>query len=69
MEEKIVAYDHALALRDLGFDEECSAWYVSKDYGLEFGKVIKSDLIKDGVLAPTYQQAFRWWEEKYKHLL
>jgi hypothetical protein len=58
----------ALRLGSLGFDEPCIAWYVSKPYGLEYGKVIKSDLIKSAVLAPTWQSAFRWFREKYFYI-
>ena len=55
----------AVNLKELGFDEPCFAWYVSKEHGLELGSVLKSDLIKEGLLAPTYSQAFRWFREKY----
>ena len=59
-------YEPALELKELGFDEPCFAWFVSKDYGVEIGMVIKSDLIKEAILAPTFSQAFRWFREKYK---
>jgi hypothetical protein len=65
MEKEFVPYEQALELKELGFDEPCFAWYVSESYGLEYGEVIKSDLIRDGIVAPTYQQAFRWFREKY----
>ena len=64
MEKEFVPYDLALRLGSLGFDEPCIAWYVSKSYGLEYGKVIKPDLIKEAVLAPLFSQAFRWFREK-----
>jgi hypothetical protein len=28
--------------------------------------VIKSDLIKEAILAPTFSQAFRWFREKHR---
>jgi hypothetical protein len=65
MEKEFVPYELALRLGSLGFDEPCIAWYVSKSYGLEYGKVIKPDLIKEAVLAPLFSQAFRWFREKY----
>ena len=65
MEKDFVPYEQAVALKELGFDEECFAWYVSKNYGLEFGKVIQSSLIKDAIIAPTYSQAFRLFREKH----
>jgi hypothetical protein len=65
MEKEFVTYEIALALKELGFDEPCFAWFISEGYGLEFGKVIQSDLIKDGVVASTYSGAFRWFRKKY----
>jgi hypothetical protein len=66
MENKdFTLYPEAFELKELGFDEPCFAWYVSESYGLEYGKVIKSDLIRDGIVAPTYSQAFRWFRDKY----
>jgi hypothetical protein len=58
-------YPEAFELKELGFDEPCFAWYVSESYGLEYGEVIKSDLIRDGIIAPTYSQAFRWFRENH----
>jgi hypothetical protein len=65
MKNEFLPYDRALKLNQLGFDEPCFAWYVSESYGLEYGKVVKSDLIKDGLVAPTFSQAFRWFREEY----
>lgn len=66
MYKEFTTYKQALALKELGFDESCFAWYVSKEYGLEIGKVIQTDLIKDAVVAPTFHQAFRFFREKHK---
>jgi hypothetical protein len=66
MEAEFVPYQEALALKELGFDEPCFAWHVSEAYGLEFGEVIKDDLLNDAVLAPTWGVAFRWFREKYE---
>ena len=66
MEKEFVPYQEALALKELGFDETCFAWHVSEAYGLEFGRVIKDDLLNDAVLAPTWGAAFKWFREKYK---
>ena len=65
MYKEFCNYTQSLALKELGFDEPCFAWYVSKDYGLEIGKVIQTDLIKDAVVAPTFHQAFKFFREKY----
>ena len=66
MEKDFVPYDIALELKQLGVDEPCFAWYVSKDYGVEIGMVIKSDLIKEAILAPTFSQSFRFFRENHK---
>jgi len=60
MEKEFIPYEQALALRELGFDEPCFGVYYTKD-----GDVRKcgSNEIGD---APLYQQAFRWFREKYK---
>jgi hypothetical protein len=65
MENQFIPYEEALALKELGFEESCFAWYVSDNYGLEFGKVIQSDLISDGIIAPLYQQAFEWFRNHH----
>jgi len=65
MNKEFLPYEQALALKELGFDESCIGWYVSEEYGLEIGAVIKSDLLRDAILAPLYQQAFRWFLDNY----
>jgi hypothetical protein len=76
MEKEFVPYKQALALKELGFDESCIAiysnanpktgYYTLKKYRL---KLIKQASQKDkGVKAPLYQQAFRWFREKYGYL-
>jgi len=62
--KEFIPYQEALALKELGFDEPCFAWHVSEAYGLEFGRVIKDDLLNDAVLAPTWGVAFRWLYQK-----
>ena len=65
MSKEFTAYEESLKLEQLGFDEYCFAWHVSEKHGLEFGGVIKDDLLNDAVLAPTYSQAFRFFREKF----
>lgn len=62
--KEFVPYKESLELGQLGFDEFCFAWYVSENYGLEFGSVVKDELIRDAVLAPTFSQAFRFFRGK-----
>ena len=57
MNKEFVKYEQALALKELGFDEPCFGYY---DEGgnlyIEILEILK---------APLYQQAFRWFREKY----
>jgi hypothetical protein len=65
MNKEFIPYEQALALKELGFDENCFGYYFEK-------KLVMAILFKDGykigdgvVQAPLYQQAFRWFREKY----
>jgi hypothetical protein len=65
-----VPYEQALALKELGFDEPCFSYY-KNDQLSEIEEVINSKMrnvnneIDDYISAPLYQQAFRWFREKY----
>jgi hypothetical protein len=74
MDKEFIPYEQALALRKLGFE---SPYPIG---GYQGGKVFyyeKGELYYDGrpmyssdshsgqLLAPLYQQAFRWFREKY----
>jgi len=66
MNKEFIPYEQALALKELGFDEPCFAWFILEGDGaksrLVLEKCPKQDL---GLcLAPLYQQAFRWFREK-----
>jgi hypothetical protein len=68
MNKEFVPYEQALALKELGFDEQCFSFYDS-DGGLyeSEGYYKKGYNVSDEeVIAPLYQQAFRWFREKYK---
>jgi len=72
MEKEFVSYEQALELKELGFDEECLA---RQDFPIEQNGYFlighSSDdefLLKQSqfhALIPLYQQAFRWFREKY----
>ena len=67
MEKEFVTYEQALALKELGFYEECFAWY---NYGelLEFSNDHILDMYAGEdkkPVAPLKQQVFRWFREKY----
>ncbi len=78
MEKEFAPYEPSLALKELGFDEPCFAWYaetknlqISPDvYKKWTSKPCNNSNIiivfnSDCVTAPTFSQAFRWFREKY----
>ena len=67
MEKEFVTYELALRMKQLGFDEPCLMQYnksglVENIYGSFKNSYFNHD---DQVTAPLYQQAFRWFREKY----
>jgi len=70
MKNEFIPYEQTLELKKLGFDELCMAGY-DKDF---IGKLYIGFSTDDGalfnteyyILAPLYQQAFRWFREKYQ---
>ena len=72
MTKEFVPYWLALELKELGFDEPCFGYYLEDgtwtpaSYSKK-GTVYPSntDLLPDWSAAPLYQQAFRWFREKY----
>jgi hypothetical protein len=69
MEKEFIPYEQALALKELGFDEPCIAYYENngKNSLLVTDSVnfTNTDLKVEGISSPLYQQAFRWFREKY----
>jgi hypothetical protein len=72
MEAEFIPYELALRMKQLGFDEPCFAWYYGKDLWIvdqEESKPMnyRQNPIRggNGIFAPLYQQAFRWFREKY----
>jgi hypothetical protein len=67
MEKEFIPYAEALALKELGFDEPCFAYYGEINGG-EIMLFLKKNFDNQALyfLAPLYQQAFRWFREKYK---
>jgi hypothetical protein len=63
IEREFIPYDRALALKELGFDEPCLAIYSFKD--LRIGIFSNLSSAYNTILAPLYQQVFRWFREKY----
>jgi hypothetical protein len=76
MKTEFIPYEQALALKELGFDYQCVNYY--SHYGN--GQVHLNNLVlcskigvetnnDKGILAPLYQQAFRWFRENYGYLV
>ena len=78
IEKEFAPYEPSLALKELGFDEPCLAWFsetkklqiAPETYKKWTGKPCNnSNIINvfnvDCISAPTFSQAFRWFREKY----
>jgi hypothetical protein len=75
MEKEFIPYKQAVELKELGFDEPCLAFYDGKETNQVYYNSIRNGLgdyepFKNNERlkwfgAPLYQQAFRWFREKY----
>jgi hypothetical protein len=63
MEKEFIPYEQALELKELGFDEKCFGWFCYSY--LRIGAVVENKHVQgeEEILAPLYQQAFRWFDE------
>ncbi len=69
MTKEFVKYEQALALKELGFNEPCFVSVDSEGKNMRFHDdhtLGKNSEIIYGIYLPLYQQAFRWFREKYK---
>jgi hypothetical protein len=59
-----IPYEEALALKELGFDEECLDGYnkYGKLWGMRFDN---QSTVNDACSAPLFSQAFRFFRKKY----
>lgn len=79
MEKYFVTYNQALALKELGFDEPCFAFYYDKTKFLSLGQkpeylvdkrkasYIFGNEKHDVTLAPLKSQVFEFFRDKYKY--
>ena len=68
MIKEFIPYEQALALKELGFDEPYYfATYLDSSNLIPREEEDGWDLSK-GIIAPLYQQAFRWFRKNYKLL-
>jgi len=71
MENEFVSYEMALALKELGFDEPCIAFYLEKvltfhTHGIDPHFIFKKNSnLWYSSSAPTYSQAFRFSREQF----
>jgi hypothetical protein len=80
MNKEFIPYEQALELRELGFDDNCFASYtydrhkegamvfdIKEQNGLRWSTNTNEGCkqYKEPCTAPLYQQAFRWFREKY----
>jgi hypothetical protein len=63
LENEFVKYEQTLALRELGFEEPCLGYYIELKNPVE--GLLEIGLDNEYLQAPLYQQAFRWFREKY----
>ena len=70
MNNEFVPYEQAVELKELGFDEKCyrgydknqMLFYSEQENGHELNYSVGMN-----VSVPLYQQAFRWFREKYEY--
>ena len=72
LQKEFVPYEIALKFKELGFDEPCFGWYLPEivNKGNISTVILGSYMTKwnkfgNRLSAPLYQQAFRWFREKY----
>ena len=76
MNKEFIPYEQALALKKLGFDEPCLRTYTWNGFDFDVLTCISDNVTtmeerlnsnndKYTYSAPLYQQAFRWFREKY----
>lgn len=67
LEKEFIPYNEALAMKELGFDEECFGLFV-RDKSLLIKQMPNQKECEEyfgGILAPTFSQAFGWFREKH----
>ena len=67
---EFITYEQALALKELGFDEPCWAWWHIEDCDTRYcysdqRSPIQNSRETEIIGLPTFSQAFRWFREKY----
>lgn len=70
IENEFIPYEQALALKELGFDEPCfGCYFYNNENVVEYnpdGIPFNHNNRNSRISVPLYQQAFRWFREKYQ---
>ena len=66
MKKEFVPYEQSLELKELGFNELCASYFAEKTL-MSTIRAVRQDffILQDFLAAPLYQQAFRFFREKY----
>jgi hypothetical protein len=65
IETLFLPYELAVKLKELGFDEVCFGCFNHLDKSEIWTKRTYMNGLTENITAPLYQQAFRWFREKY----
>jgi hypothetical protein len=73
MKKEFIAYEQALELKELGFEatplggfkQDAVFYYEKGELYYDYRPMYSSTAHEGQILAPLYQQAFRWFREKY----
>ena len=68
MIEQFIPYSEALLIKQLGFDEPCLSYYKNGEFSGILELVRNSEMFDystEYIAAPLYQQAFKFFREKY----
>lgn len=71
MQKEFLSIEHSVALKELGFDEPCLAYYNNEQlfpFTQRTKEPVQKHYIKmsNRLRSPLYQQAFRWFREMYE---
>ena len=62
MNKEFIPYEQALELKELGFKQDKNI----ANYDVKKNLIVFGVICNDDIPAPLYQQAFRWFREKYE---
>jgi hypothetical protein len=66
MNKEFIPYEQSLELKELGFDEPCLKYWDGIGEYFDQKDWFNWNQVEKFVSIPLYQQAFRWFRDKYK---